>query len=102
PGRRRRRPRPGAARSDPVGAGAAHVPGHGRGAGVTFLGSVVAWFADPRHWQGGDGIPVRVFEHLELTGLSVLVAAAVALPIGLYLGHTGRAAFLAVNLANLG
>jgi len=64
--------------------------------------SVIEWFADPAHWQGSDGIPIRVFEHLQLTGLSVAVAAALALPVGMYIGHTGRAAFLAVNVANLG
>ena len=69
---------------------------------MTFLVSVIEWFADPAHWQGSDGIPIRVFEHLQLTGLSVAVAAALALPVGMYLGHTGRAAFLAVNVANLG
>jgi osmoprotectant transport system permease protein len=69
---------------------------------VSFLASVIEWFADPAHWQGSDGIPIRVFEHLQLTGLSVAVAAALALPVGMYIGHTGRAAFLAVNVANLG
>lgn len=69
---------------------------------MSFLRSVIEWFADPAHWQGSDGIPVRVFEHLQLTGLSVAVAAAIALPVGMYIGHTGRAAFLAVNVANLG
>ncbi len=69
---------------------------------MTFLGSVAAWLADGAHWQGNDGIPVRVFEHLELSALAVGVAAAVALPVGLYLGHTGRASFVAINVANLG
>lgn len=69
---------------------------------MSFLASVIEWFADPAHWQGSDGIPIRVFEHLQLTGLSVAVAAALALPVGMYIGHTGRAAFLAVNVANLG
>ncbi len=69
---------------------------------MTFLTSVLDWFADPAHWQGSDGVPTRVIEHLQLTALSVGVACAVALPIGLYLGHTGRAAFLAINVANMG
>ncbi|MGH2377640.1 MAG: ABC transporter permease [Candidatus Limnocylindria bacterium] len=69
---------------------------------MSFLASVAQWFADPAHWQGSDGIPTRVLEHLQLSGLSVAVAAAVALPVGMYIGHTGRAAFLAVNVANLG
>lgn len=69
---------------------------------MEFLGSVVAWFADPAHWSGDDGIPTRVWEHVQLAGLSVAVAAAIALPVGLFLGHTGRGAFAAINVANLG
>jgi len=69
---------------------------------MSFLGSVAAWIADPAHWQGTNGIPIRVFEHVELSALSVVVASAVALPLGLYLGHTGRASFVAINVANVG
>ncbi len=69
---------------------------------MSFLASAAAWMADPAHWQGANGIPTRVAEHVEITALSVGVAAAIALPIGLYLGHTGRAAFLAITVANLG
>jgi osmoprotectant transport system permease protein len=39
---------------------------------------------------------------LELSGLAVVVACAIALPIGMYLGHTGRLAFLVVSIANVG
>ena len=69
---------------------------------MTFLAAVGAWLADPLRWQGSDGIPTRVFEHLELTAVSVAFAAAVALPIGLYLGHVGRGGFIAINVANVG
>lgn len=69
---------------------------------VTFITAGLAWLGDPAHWQGSDGIPIRVLEHLEMTLLSVGAAAAIALPIGLYLGHTGRLGFVAVNVANLG
>jgi osmoprotectant transport system permease protein len=33
---------------------------------------------------------------------SVLVAAAVALPVGIWLGHTGRGGALAINVSNVG
>lgn len=69
---------------------------------MTLLTSVVGWFADPAHWQGPDAIPVRVFEHVGLSALAVGVAALMALPLGLYMGHTGRGAFVAINFANLG
>ncbi|MBA2372303.1 MAG: ABC transporter permease [Chloroflexi bacterium] len=69
---------------------------------MDFLASVVAWFADPAHWRGEDGIPTRLFEHVQLSGAAVAIAAAIALPLGLYLGHTGRGGFVAINVANLG
>src|SRR5207247_7796119 len=38
----------------------------------------------------------------EVCGLAVLVGVLLALPVGLYLGHTGRFGFIAVNVANVG
>ncbi len=69
---------------------------------MELLAQVLAWFGDPAHWQGTDGIPTRVLEHVEASGLSVLVAATLALPLGLAVGHTGRGAFLVGSIANLG
>lgn len=69
---------------------------------MDFLADVVAWFADPAHWRGDDGIPVRVWEHVQLSGVAVAIAASIALPLGLYLGHTGRGGFIAINVANIG
>jgi osmoprotectant transport system permease protein len=69
---------------------------------VKLITETVAWLADPRHWQGSGGIPVRLLEHIELSAVSLLIAALIAVPVGLWIGHTGRGATLAVNLANLG
>ena len=69
---------------------------------MSFLGEVAQWFADPAHWQGPQGIPVRVLEHLEYSGFAIAVALVIALPIALYLGHTGRGGFIAINVANIG
>lgn len=69
---------------------------------MRLLFDVARWFADPAHYQGSDAVQTRLLEHLALSGLAVLVAALVALPIGLGLGHTGRLAFVAVNVANVG
>jgi osmoprotectant transport system permease protein len=69
---------------------------------MTLLGEVARWFADPAHYQGPDAVQSRIVEHLAVSGLAVLVAILVALPIGLYLGHTGRFALIAVNVANIG
>jgi osmoprotectant transport system permease protein len=40
-------------------------------------------------------------EHIVISGLSLVIALLIAMPAGLYIGHTGRFARLAVNLANL-
>lgn len=48
------------------------------------------WLLDPDRWSGTGGIPNRVVEHLGYTGLTIAVAAAIAVPLGLYIGHTGR------------
>lgn len=48
------------------------------------------------------GIPSTVLRHVYLSFVPVLAASAVALPIGLYIGHHRRFEFAAVQLANLG
>ncbi|HYH93082.1 MAG TPA: ABC transporter permease [Candidatus Saccharimonadales bacterium] len=63
---------------------------------------IVEFFLDPANWQGSTGIPNRLFEHLVISGLAIAVATAIGLPVGLYIGHTGRGANLAINLANIG
>lgn len=66
------------------------------------IGGLGGWFLDPAHWQGAAGVPTRVAEHVVLSALALLLAAAIGLPVGIGVGHTGRGASLAVNLANLG
>ncbi|HEV7886867.1 MAG TPA: ABC transporter permease [Acidimicrobiales bacterium] len=67
-----------------------------------FLSDVAAWFTAAEHWQGDHGIVHRLAEHLGMSAAATLAAVAIALPIGLVLGHTGRAALVAVNVSNIG
>ena len=67
-----------------------------------WVGDVIAWFGDPAHWQGPDGIPVRTFEHVWLSVAAVLIACVVAIPIGLLLGHFGKGGVIAVQVSNIG
>jgi osmoprotectant transport system permease protein len=69
---------------------------------MNVVSDVIAWLTDPAQWSGPDGIPVRTLQHLWYSLLSTAIAAAVALPIGIFIGHTGRGALFAVNLTNLG
>ena len=67
---------------------------------MTFLTDVWHWFGQSANWHGDDGIPHRLVEHLGYSGLALLLAALVALPLGLLIGHTGRGGLLVVNVAN--
>ncbi|MFG2330233.1 ABC transporter permease [Streptomyces sp. NPDC048604] len=61
-----------------------------------------AWLADGANWAGADGVRQRLAEHLYVSGLALLVACALALPLGLWLGHLGRGGTVAINVSNVG
>ena len=69
---------------------------------MSFVLQVVGWLASADHWVGSDGIPNRVAEHLLISGVTTAAAVLLALPIGVFFGHTGRGGFLAINVANFG
>ena len=69
---------------------------------MNLIEATVTWLADPAHWTGAAGIPSRVLEHLLLSAGALAIAAAIAIPIGIYVGHTGRGISLSANVANLG
>ncbi len=63
---------------------------------------VIGWFGDPANWSGTHGIPNRVVEHIELAALAILIGCLIAIPVGLFIGHTGKGAGAAVAIGNLG
>lgn len=67
-----------------------------------WLADVVAWLTDPTNWQGPEGVPTRLVEHVVLTVVSVGIACLFALPVALWLGHLGRGGTLAINISNIG
>lgn len=70
--------------------------------GVNSVSGAVDWFADPANWEGPNGVPARMSEHLLLTGTSLVIAIMIAIPLASWLGHIGRGGVLAVNLTNVG
>ncbi|MFD5620789.1 ABC transporter permease [Streptomyces yangpuensis] len=60
------------------------------------------WLADGANWAGENGVWHRLAEHAWVSGLALAIACAIALPVGLYLGHLGRGGTLAVNVSNVG
>ncbi|MFQ5948018.1 MAG: ABC transporter permease [Acidimicrobiia bacterium] len=69
---------------------------------MEFLADVIDWFTTASNWTGTTGILNRLFEHVQLSAISVLAASAIAMPLGLILGHTGRGGFVAVSAVNIG
>jgi osmoprotectant transport system permease protein len=62
--------------------------------------NIIGWFADPVHWSGPAGVPVRLLEHLYYSSVAIVIAVIIAVPVGAAVGHTGRGGFLIVGLAN--
>ena len=69
---------------------------------MDFLGQVLAWYTDPANWTGNNAIPLRLWQHLSLSVASLAAGLAIALPVGLYIGHTGRGARFVVAVSNIG
>jgi osmoprotectant transport system permease protein len=52
---------------------------------------------------GGLGEVGRLtWKHIELSFAAVIIACAISIPIGLWLGHLGKAQFLAISISNVG
>ena len=69
---------------------------------MNFLADIVRWLLDPANQRGLEGFPHRLIEHVELCALVIVVACAIALPIGFTLGHVRRGGVAAVGVVNIG
>ncbi|MEV6727836.1 ABC transporter permease [Streptomyces sp. NPDC051364] len=66
------------------------------------MGQAWDWLANGANWSGENGVWHRLGEHVYVSGIALAVACAVALPVGLWLGHIGKGGALAVNVSNVG
>ncbi|MBW8794601.1 MAG: ABC transporter permease [Streptomyces sp.] len=57
---------------------------------MNVLNFIHAFFSDSSHWHGYDGIPTRLWEHIQYSLEALAYAAVIGLPIGLVTGHYGR------------
>jgi osmoprotectant transport system permease protein len=51
---------------------------------------------------GGSHLLPLIGTHLKVTAIAMALALAVSLPLGLFLGHTGRGAFMTISVSNTG
>lgn len=58
------------------------------------------WVTSGANWHGAGSISSQLLAHLYYSGLALLIAAVIAIPAGVAIGHTGRGAVAVVNVAN--
>lgn len=61
-----------------------------------------AYLSDGAHWHGSSGLAPLLWQQLLLTFTALAGAAALGLPLALWLGHLGRGGMLAINVSNIG
>jgi osmoprotectant transport system permease protein len=69
---------------------------------MNLLTEALAWLVDPEQYSGPGSIPMRVIEHLQMSSQALLLAALLAFPVAVYVGHVRRFEFVAVTAGNLG
>lgn len=67
---------------------------------MSFVSDTIDWLTDAANRTGAEGIPTRLIEHLGYTAETIAIAGVIAIPLGLWVGHTGR--FKAVAIAITG
>ncbi|HKG49342.1 MAG TPA: ABC transporter permease [Actinomycetales bacterium] len=69
---------------------------------MSWLNDTLSWLSNGANWAGPDGAAHLLGEHLRLSAVSLLVAAVLVVPLGLWLGHVGRGGAVALNIGNVG
>ena len=69
---------------------------------MSLAAETVSWLTDGANWRGANGIVDLTVDHLKVTGLSLLIAAAVALPLGIGIGHRRQGGRMITVIANAG
>jgi len=64
---------------------------------VNLFSEAIAWLFAPERFTGADSLQVRIGEHLFYTFISVLVVAVIAIPLGYFIGHTGKGREIAIG-----
>jgi osmoprotectant transport system permease protein len=67
-----------------------------------MISNVVTWLNDPSHWRDTGfttGIFTQLQAHVRFSLIALAIALLIALPLGLYIGHSTRLTFL-VTAAN--
>lgn len=62
--------------------------------------NITGWFTDPANWTGSGGIPAQIGYHLLYSAVALFIAMAIAVPLGIVIGYTGRGEAVVAGFAN--
>jgi osmoprotectant transport system permease protein len=62
--------------------------------------NIFEYLLDPTTWIGPGKTLELLLQHLAYTGAAVGLAALIAIPLGILIGHTGRGSLLVIGLTN--
>ena len=61
---------------------------------------IFGWLTDPANWSGAGSIPYQTLMHLIYSIVALLLAAVIAVPLGIFVGHTGKGESLIMGSVN--
>jgi len=68
---------------------------------MSFFSYAWDWLTNGANWHGSGNIPYQILAHLGYSALPLAIAAVIAIPSGVLIGHRGgRAADVVINVAN--
>ena len=66
---------------------------------MNLLAEAFAWIFSPDRLTGSSPLPAAIGLHLFYTFLSVAIAAIIAIPLGYFIGHTGKGREIAIGVS---
>jgi osmoprotectant transport system permease protein len=66
------------------------------------LGQMWDYLQSDEAWSGRNGLPALTWAHIQISVAAMLIAALVAIPPAVVLGHVRRGALAAVSVVNIG
>lgn len=61
---------------------------------------ITGWLTDPGNWSGAGSIPFQILTHLLYSLIALAIATALAVPLGAFVGHTGKGESLIMGSVN--
>jgi osmoprotectant transport system permease protein len=69
---------------------------------MNVISEAFSFLTDPANWSGSAGIPVRLWEHVQISFYATALGAAVAFPLGLLIGHARKGEIVVSSIGNIG